>query len=89
MERVIKFRAYIEDEHRFIFCDDSEENSPGTFFTIVRQIEKISGKKMEVYAIGVEIETGSDMFLDDACRLRLTLQTTLSPLAGLSCQTLR
>jgi len=46
MRRDLKFRAYIEDEHRFIYCDDSEENYLGTFFTVVRQIEKLSGKKI-------------------------------------------
>jgi hypothetical protein len=45
----LKFRAYIAGESRFIYCDDSEENYLGTFFTAIRQIERMSGEKVPVH----------------------------------------
>ena len=45
--------------------------------------------KVEILPIGVEKETGSDMFLDDNGLFRLTLPAAPWPLAGLWCQTLR
>jgi hypothetical protein len=42
----LKFRAYIPDEKRFMYCDESQGDYLATFFVVVQQIGQMSESKI-------------------------------------------
>jgi hypothetical protein len=44
----LKFRAYIPDEKRFMYCDESQGDYLATFFVVVQQIGQMSSKPLQI-----------------------------------------